>query len=268
MKKYKLGIIGSGALASIIGQIVYRDLSEEFDILGILSRNIDNAISLSNKLGSKAYKSLDEMIEDKPDYIIEAASPEVLKNMGIKILKNSINLIPLSVGGLANKEFYKQIEKTARENNSRVHIPSGAVGGFDVLRGASLMEEVQVSITTEKAPHSLNGAPALKDRKLSEESMEEVFQGSALEAIKLFPKNINVAVATALATNGVDKTKVIIKSIPGTNTNKHHIKLKGQTIKVDLIIEGRPSEKNPKSSELTAYSVIALLKNLVDPIVF
>ena len=268
MKKYKLAIIGSGALASIIGEVVTKDLSDQFEILGVLSGRIENALKLSNKLGSRAYKTLDEMIDDKPDYIIEAASPDVLSNIGVKILGHGINLIPLSVGAFADEVFYKEMEKTALENNSRVHVPSGAVGGFDVLHGSMLMEDVEVSITTEKSPKSLNGAPFLGGRQLSEDHVEEVFKGSAVEAIKLFPKNVNVAVATALATTGVDNTKVVIRSIPGVRSNKHEIKLKGETIKVNIVIEANPSEDNPKSSQLAAYSVIALLEKLVAPIVF
>lgn len=268
MKKYKLAIVGSGSLGSIIGKVVSKDLWEQYEILGVFSGRIENALKLSKELGCGAYETLDELIDDGPDYIIEAASPDVLKNIGVKILKNGISLIPLSVGAFADRKFYKDMEETALANNSRVHVPSGAVGGFDVLHGSMLMEDVEVSITTEKSPESLNGAPFLRGRKLSQNSIEEVFKGSAVEAIKFFPKNVNVAVATGLATTGVDNTKVIIKSIPGAKSNKHEIKLIGKNIKVNIIIEAKPSEDNPKSSKLAAYSVIALLENLVSPIVF
>lgn len=268
MKKYKLAIVGSGSLASIIGEYVVKELYERYEILGIFSRKIENASKLSSKLNSKAYSSLDEMIKDRPDYIIEAASPKVAKDIGIKVVENGINLIPLSVGAFADGDFYKKIKEKALENNSRVHIPSGAVGGFDVLRGAMLMEDAKVSIFTEKAPKSLNGAPFLQGRKLSEENTEEIFRGRAKEAIEFFPKNVNVAVATALVTTGVDNTEVIIKSVPSARSNKHEIQLVGETIKVNVIIDSKPSDNNPKSSTLAAYSVIALLKNLVSPIVF
>ncbi|HRN71211.1 MAG TPA: hypothetical protein PLS49_08595 [Candidatus Woesebacteria bacterium] len=36
---------------------------------------------------------LNEIIDDQPDYIIEAASPDVFKEMGIEILANGINII-------------------------------------------------------------------------------------------------------------------------------------------------------------------------------
>lgn len=268
VRKYKIGIIGSGSLGTTIGEVINRELGRDYKILGVLSGHKENARKLSNKLECRAYDNLDEMIKDKPDYIIEAASPEVAKNTAIKILENSINFIPLSVGALADKEFYKKLEEVARKNHSRVHIPSGAVGGFDVLSSSVLMEDMEVSISTEKAPKSLDGAPYLKGRKLSEEEEEMVFTGSAQEAIKAFPKNINVGVATALATNGVEDTKVIIKSIPNMASNKHTIKALGDSVKVSVTIESMPSSENPKSSTLAAYSVVGLLKNLVAPITF
>ena len=98
--------------------------------------------------------------------------------------------------------------------------------------------------------------------------MEYVFSGTAKEAIEYFPKNVNVAVATALATVGVDNTKVVIKSIPNLTSNKHEIQLLGNTMKITVGIESTPSNDNPKSSSLAAYSVIALLKNLVSTIAY
>lgn len=266
--KYKIAMIGSGSLGSTIAKVVSQVLKENYEISGVLSGKMENAIKLAKETGSKAYKTLHELIQDKPDYVIEAASPDVLKNIGLQILANQIILIPLSVGALADKEFYKQVKETAVANNCRVYIPSGAVGGFDVLRASMLMENAEVSITTQKSPESLNGAPILKGRKLSGEKEEEIFNGFAVDAIKNFPQNVNVAVATALATTGVENTRVSVKSIPGAESNRHEIRLTGESVKVTIMIETTPSKANPKSSTLAAYSVISLLKNLVSPIVF
>ena len=268
MKKYKLAIIGSGSLGGIIARFVSEQMRDKYEILGVQSGKLENAIKLANEIGCKAYKSLDEAINDKPDYIIEAASPAVFKKIGVKILSNGISLVPLSVGALADKDFYNNVKATAIENNCKVHIPAGAVGGFDVLRASMSMEDAKVSITTEKSPQSLNGAPFLKGRKLSEEKAEEIFSGYAMEAIEHFPENVNVAVTTALATIGVENTKVSINSIPGFESNKHEIKLEGDTVNVTVIVETTPSEDNPKSSSLAAYSVISVLENLVSPITF
>lgn len=266
--KYKLAIIGSGSLGRIIGEVVTQDLQDYYEISGILSRKTAHAKKLADDINCKAYISLKELIDDQPDYVVEAASPDVFKDMGVEILAKGIHFIPLSVGALADKSFYNQVKETALQNNSRVYIPSGAVGGLDVLHGSVLMEDANVQITTEKSPESLDGAPFLKGRTLSEDKPEEIFSGLAREAIAHFPENVNVAVTTALATTGVNNTAVSIRSIPGFKSNKHTITLEGDTIKVQVTVETEPSEDNPKSSTLAAYSVIRLLKNLVTPIVF
>lgn len=268
MKKYKLGIVGSGSLGSIIGKVVSSELSYNYEITGVLSRNIENARKLAEVINSKAYENIDEMLEDKPDYIIEAASPKVVKDIGIKVLEKGVNLIPLSVGAFADRKFLKEAKVAAMDNHCQIHIPSGAVGGFDVLMAANLMESISVKIVTQKSPKSLEGAPFLKGRKLSNENIEEVFVGTAKEAIEYFPKNINVAIATALATVGVSNTETIIRSVPDMVSNKHTIKLNGETIKANIEIASKPSKENPRSSTLAAWSVIAFLKNKVSPISF
>ena len=268
MKKLRLGIIGTGALGSIIANAVSKDLEEDYSLIGVHSNNLENAESLAKKVNCKFYRDLDEMIDDKPDYIIEAATQEVVKDYAVKILNNGIDLIVLSIGAFADDLFYNEVWGKAREVDSRVYLASGAVGGFDVLSSAILMGESRVKIITEKSPNSLEGAPFLQGRDLSRDDIEEIFNGTAKEAIKEFPKNINVAVATGLATVGVENTNVIIRSIPGIQSNIHNIILEGDIVKVSVNIESKPSPDNPKSSSLAAWSVISLLKRLVAPITF
>lgn len=268
MEKTRIAIIGTGALGGLIAEEIKKTLSKDYELLGLYGRDFDRTANMAKQIGCKTYRTLEEVLKDGPDFIVEAASSQVIKEIGLQALKRGINLIILSSGVMADKKFYREMEETARKNKIKVYIPSGAVGGFDVLQAAKLMEETESKITTEKHPESLNGAPFLQGRILSEEEEELVFQGTAEEAIKHFPKNINVAVATALATNGVENTQVIIKSNPALNSNKHRIELKGPSIRVSVEVESIPSEDNPKSSTLAAWSVIGLLKNLAAPICF
>lgn len=268
MTKYKVAIIGSGSLGTIIANAIFTDLSQDYEVIGIMSGRIENAAKLANKINAKAFSELDELINEKPDYIIEAASPKLVKDIAGKILAKGINLIVLSVGAFADDILYQEAADLARKNRCRVHLASGAVGGFDVLSSAMMMEDSSIGITTEKSPNSLNGAPILRGRELSQENTEEVFSGTAREAIEAFPKNINVAVATGLATAGVDNTQVLIRSIPGMQSNKHIIKLEGDRVRIKVEIESTPSPDNPKSSTLAAWSVVSLLKRLASPITF
>ena len=56
----------------------------------------------------------------------------------------------LSIGALADTAFYEEVKQTAAENHTRVHLVSGAIGGFDVLRTVSLMGDCSASFDTEK----------------------------------------------------------------------------------------------------------------------
>lgn len=268
MKKYTVAMIGSGALGGIIARAIRGELKEHYELRGVLSGKVENASKLAEEVNCKVYHNLEELLADKPDYVIEAANPAVTKEMGLKILEKGINFIVLSAGAFADQTFYEAAKQAALENNCRVHIASGAVGGFDVLRSTLAMEKADVSIFTEKSPDSLAGAPLLEGRQLSPYVVEEVFSGTAEEAIEHFPQNINVAVATALATTGVENTNVVIRSVPGMTSNYHRIELSGATVKVKVEIDSKPSPDNPKSSSLAAWSVVALLRNLVSPITF
>ena len=172
------------------------------------------------------------------------------------------------MGSLADDELYAALAKAAQESGTRLHLPSGAIGGFDLLRTIALAGTKEVSIESRKGPASLNGAPYLEGRLLSEECEELVFEGSAREAIAAFPKNVNVAVATAVAAADVDRTKVAVRSVPGMKRNTHTIRAASEYTEVCLEISSIPDPANPKSSTTTAWSVAALLKNLASPVQF
>src|SRR5690606_15241331 len=102
-------------------------------------------------------QELGELLRLKPDYIVETSSPTGFRELALPALENGSNIVTLSIGALADAEFYRAVEKTALENNRRVHLASGAIGGFDLMRTVALMEEGEVSFTTEKGPNSLKG---------------------------------------------------------------------------------------------------------------
>ena len=200
MKKLKLGIVGCGFLADIIVDAWRDGLLEEFEFAGCLSRNSESAERLAKKAGGVACASLDELLAMKPDYVIEAASPAALKAIAEPVLKNGSNLVVLSIGAFADADFYDRIKQLAARSGTRVHLASGAIGGFDVLRTAALMSGIEASISTQKGPASLKGTPVFSERLMTDSEPSEVFSGSAKDAIALFPTKVNVAVACALAT--------------------------------------------------------------------
>lgn len=81
-----------------------------------------------------------------------------MRQYGVKVLAGGSNLILLSVGALADHHFRQTLEKAAEESDRKIYLPSGAIGGLDVLRAMRLMgSEMKVRVENRKAPESLKG---------------------------------------------------------------------------------------------------------------
>jgi aspartate dehydrogenase len=261
VKKLKLGIVGCGFLANIIVDAWRDGLLEDYEFAGCMSRSMESTQALAGKAGCVACENLDELLALAPDYVIEAASPAVLKAIAERVLSNDSNLVVLSIGAFADAEFYEKIKQIAGQSGTRVHLATGAIGGFDVLRTAALMSGIEACIRTEKGPASLKGTPVFSEKLMTDSEPSLVFSGSARQAIALFPTKVNVAVACALATAGVEKTGVAVHSVPGFQGDDHRIEVLGDELRVVVDIYSR-------TSAIAGWSVVALLRNLVSPIVF
>lgn len=258
----RAALIGYGALGKIAAAAWERCLGESYQLTGIYEKIHTEERSHIEEQGYHAYASIEELLEDHPDYVIELAGVGAVREYGQLILESGSNLVAASVGALADDELRECLERTAREHGVKIHLPSGAVGGFDVFQAIALMGGALAGIHTYKAPAGLNGAPYLEGRLLSESEAEVVFQGNSREAIKGFPKNVNVSVGSGLASVGLDRMNVTIHSQPGLPANIHRVQVENDTVRATLEVESKPDKVNPKSSVITAWSVLALLKNL------
>lgn len=261
MKKLKLAIVGCGFLGGIVTEAWKNGLLPEYELVACLSRDPESARALAERYGCEACVDLDALLACQPDYVVEAASPAAVKDMAEAVLGAGSNLVLLSIGALADADFRARLENCARTHGRRVHLASGAIGGFDVLRTTALMSAIEASITTEKGPQSLRNTPVFSEALLNASETREVFAGNAGDAIALFPTKVNVAVATALATAGIDATRVSINSTPGFKGDDHRIEVRGEEVHAVVDIYSR-------TSAIAGWSVVALLRNLVAPIAF
>ena len=65
----------------------------------------------------------------------------------------------------------------------------------------------------------------------------------------------------ALAGPGLDATQVELVADPAIKENIHEVEVEGAFGRLQFRIEGRPLPDNPKSSALTAMSVVAAVRN-------
>lgn len=265
MKK-KVALIGYGALGQILVDALLDKLSEDYQVAGVWTRSIDKHKSALASKGVPAYDSFEDLLGDDSDYVVEIASVSAVADYGLDILSSGKNLIISSVGALSDADLQADLAQCAKNHGKKVYVTSGAIGGFDIFQAISLMGGAEGVIHTRKAPRSLEGAPYLEDQSLPQDQAQVVFDGTAEEAIQGFPQNVNVAVASALASVGTDQMQTIIESVPDLSANSHQLTVKNDRVRADLKVTSQPDPQNSKSSVVTAWSVAALLKNLASPI--
>ncbi|NLM00964.1 MAG: DUF108 domain-containing protein [Treponema sp.] len=269
----KLAFVGCGKLADIVINALIDGFLPDYALVGVMSRSKKSADAVAEKVARKledgisncaACSTMEELLQLKPDYIVESASPVALTELAIPALSSGASIIALSIGAFADVDFYEKAKKVASENGTKIYLVSGAIGGFDVLRTTSLMSVAEnynctASFDTEKGPNSL------KDSNVYTESLQEnkktVFKGNAIEAIKLFPTKVNVAVAASLASVGPENMKVSITSIPNFVGDRHHIEIKNDQVKAIIDVYS-------ETAQIAAWSVVNTLQNISSPVVF
>ena len=177
---------------------------------------------------------------------MEAASQQAVKDYMNKILAENIELIVMSVGALLDLDV----------KSKKIHISSGAIGGLDAISSAALAGVDEVILTSRKNPKVL---------EMDNQKEKLVYQGSAEESVRLFPRGMNVAATLALTTQP-EKVKVKIISDPKVHRNMHEIQIKWKHGDMFLKFTNDPHPENPKTSALAAWSAINLLKQTLEKV--
>lgn len=252
----KLGLIGCGNIGKFLLQAINKDgLLPGGKIVSIYARRAEIAAQLAEEFGTKSYRDVDSLLDSDVDLVIEAATIEAAQEYALKVLESGKDLLLSSIGVMADAAFEEDSRQLCRKHNVNVFLPSGAIGGLDVLKSAKAVNGLEsVSITTRKPPSALPAGASLKKETI-------LFEGSAAEAIKQFPRNINVAIVLSLAGLGSEKTQVKIIADPDVLKNSHFIEASGSFGTLKLEVENDPMPNNPKTSYLAALSVLATLQN-------
>ena len=129
MNKKRLGILGSGYLSGIVVDAWKQGLLEDYEIVGVMGRTPETVSEMAKKAGCAACLTLDELLAQKPDYIAEAASVQMVKDSAEKILSSGSSLIVLSIGALLIRNFMRKPRRLQRKTaqESILHPEQSAV---------------------------------------------------------------------------------------------------------------------------------------------
>ena len=260
----RIALLGCGAIGT---QIALAIDSGKFpaQLTQIYDQTRDSAERLASRLKNRpTIVENSHLLSSGPvDLVVEAASQQAVKDVGLSILQNKKDLMVMSVGALLDDAIFEVLSNASKEFSKKIFLPSGAIAGLDALK--SVKDELEsVSLTTTKHPSSLQGAKFFETSEINPEKIEKatvIFEGTAEEAVQLFPANINVAALLSLAGLGSKSTKVKIIADPNTTKNTHEIIAKGKFGEMSFSIQNEPDQNNPKTSRLATLSAIQTLRD-------
>jgi aspartate dehydrogenase len=241
----KVGIIGCGAIGTLIAEAAERKLvvCDElilYDYVGEKAEKLKSSLRFPVTVVS----SLDKMLKLRPTVIVEAASQQAARKYVERIVSAGIDLIVMSTGALLGLNV----------QSSKVHVPSGAIGGLDALSSAALAGIDEVILTSRKNPRALD---------LNNKEAKVVYEGTAEEAARLYPREMNVAATLALTVKP-EKVRVQVVSDPAVQRNTHEFRVKWRFGEMFLRFANEPHPENPRTSALAAWSAIRLLQSLLE----
>lgn len=264
----KIGILGCGAIGSEIVTAVCDRKVGNASLIALFDQDAEMASSLARRLPITvpAFTNIGQFLAVSGlEMVVECASPGAVRAYAEAVLSSGRDLLMISSGALTDTALFHRLAALAEERGRRLIIPSGALGGIDAIRAARDRLE-EVTLTTTKPPEALKGAPGFKEWE-SREIIEAqvIFDGSALEAIKLFPANVNVGATLSLAGIGPEKTRVKVVADPRSPGNVHEIYARGDFGVMRFTLENRPHERNPRTSYLAVLSVLETLRAACTP---
>jgi aspartate dehydrogenase len=247
-----VAILGCGAIGTEVARAIDRGEAGPVRLLWVFDKHRERAEELSRSLRSrpKVAGQVAEILADgEVGLVMELASQEAVRDYGEKILASGKDLLVLSTGALADPQLLRRLLEV--KGGRRIYIPSGAILGLDALKACQLAGVHEVELTTRKPPSSVGEPPGL------------LFEGGVCEAVRKFPKSINVAATLALVV-GEEKVRVRILSDPSVERTIHELRVRSEVSDFFCRVESKPFECNPLSSKITAFSVVRLLRDLTE----
>jgi aspartate dehydrogenase len=267
-----VGLIGCGAMGSELARAVHKGEAGTARVIALFDEYqparemLAKELSTGNALEPAQADTVTELVNlPNIDLIIECASQAAVAAHAETVLSSGTSMLVMSSGAMISSDFMRTVSKAASNSGATIYIPSGAVGGIDALRASKALLE-EVTIVSTKKPISLIGAPGFadwEDKEITEPTV--IFEGSAAEAVGLFPANVNVAATVSMAGIGPDATKVQVVADPDSPGNVHEINAISKAGKFSFRFENMPHETNPKTSFLAVLAAIEMLRSICEP---
>ncbi len=265
----RLGLIGLGAIGTLVVELARRSPA----VIELVGAVVADPLRARAADAPPCVADAAALLARRPDCVIECGGQQALARHGAAVLEAGVDLVPASVGLLADDVERARLERAAQRGRGRLRLSAGAIVGIDGLiaaRHVGLDQVVFRSVMSEAA-WATHAASAHVSQRASEPaggdaattgvplapSQRLVFRGSAREAARRYPKHANLAATIALAGLGFERTQVELVADARATRNRHAIHASGAFGRFELEVQGERIAAHSASSRLVAGSLLA-----------
>lgn len=258
----RVGMIGLGAIGGeVLAAARAGGLGEGLELVSVLVRRPRPEEPLATIERAR-------FLDARPEVVLEVAGHAALRAHGEACLEAGAHLLVTSAGALVDDAFRERLVAAARAAGRRVVVASAGIGALDILGAAAVGGLESVRVTVRKDPSAWWGTPG--ERLVDLAALREpatLYAGPVREGARLYPQNVNIAAAAALAGAGLDRSELVIVADPAISEHIVEIEARGAFGSFTFRESIRPTAANPKTGVLVAMAVIKSLRRLVSPLV-
>src|SRR5690625_2031431 len=131
----KIGLIGGGAVAQFLLDTLEKQKNSSLEITNILVRDREKYQHLTKKYDVTLHTNIEQFLAEPTDIVVEAATVEAVEKYLPLILPRK-DVVVISIGAFVDQGFLQRMTDLAQEYGRTIYLPSGAIGGLDLLQHA------------------------------------------------------------------------------------------------------------------------------------
>lgn len=264
----RVAVAGLGAVGLPVARALASHQIPGLQLAAVSASSVASGVEKLASIGAAGVPCVPiENLAAQAEIVVEALPPDLFTAVAEPTLAAGKTLVALSVTQVLRSP---SLETFAHTHGGRIVVPTGALAGLDAVKAAAAGGHVrEVVMRTRKPPRALADAPFVVDQDLDLSNLDapkRLYAGSVRDAAALFPANVNVACALALAGVGPDLTRYEIWADPSIERNTHTYSVVSDESNFDVAISGVPCAENPATGMLTPLSAIATLRGLVSTV--
>jgi aspartate dehydrogenase len=260
----RLGLIGYGAIGLHVQEAMAAGHIEGVELRAALVRRPRAEVTTRPDITNDP----DHFFDYGMDVVVECAGHDAVRTHAERVLDSGMDLLVTSVGAFTDTALYERVLAAAKHNGKRLILPSAGIGAIDILSAAAVGGLDSVTVTVRKDPSAWKGTAAQDLVDLDSLTRPHVvFDGPVREGARIYPQNVNISAAVALAGIGLDRTRVVIVADPTITTHVVEVEAIGTFGRFTFMEDVAVSAENRKTGRIVAMALVKTVRQLASTLV-